>query len=238
MRILEKDILILRLLDKLRCLDAHTIARLCGYYSHHKAANRMADLVKEGYVKVERLSTNSRNYYVISRKGMNVLYPRKEVISKNGLKYVKYPQPPNFSVTHYRHEIITANILAHILKCNPELTIDDFKSDREMQGKTSDDKKYIRHYCDLLCEKYKVKVEIELTLKKYSVIQENIALNGDDYMQLWITDTNAVYNSLTKLKDEMPYFSIEIVKLEDFENTNIKFSELHKKLLENNPRLF
>ena len=216
-------------------MDIETIQKLCGFTTPKKCGSRLAILYKNGYLKFEQFSVSTKRYYFLSQKGMNVICPGEKRISKSGKEYIFYRDPPSFNIANLNHEIITSKVLAYILKCNPELTIDDFKSDREMQSFSYMKRKSFRHSCDLLCEKYRVKIEVELSKKDNIRISRNISLNNNTYVQLWIASQNDVYNRLIKEKNRYRNFNIVVIKLDEFEKEPIILSKLYDDLLKSNP---
>ena len=232
-----RDKLIFKTLEKMRFLDGRTIAKLCGFSNYHRCLNRFSILCKNGYIQYEQVSVISVKYYFLTGKGMNLIFPPEIRVNKKGEEFYSYKKIPRFSLVKANHEITVANILVYLLKCNPNLTIDDFETDRYLQKKTIEQKRYLRHCCDLLCEKYRIKVEVELTSKKKSVVEQNISLNGDKYVQLWITGTEQVYNQISRLKKQNPYFYIKVIRLEELEQEQLDFNKLYEELLEFNPRI-
>lgn len=233
LRITRRDMEVLEALNKLRVLDIDTITTLCGFSQHCKCANRMAILYKNGYVKYEQKAMTTKKYYFLSQKGMNTLFPAEVRKGKKG-EYRFYREPPRYRESNLNHEIITANVLCYLLKWNPALTINDFQSDREMQQMKPQQRKKLRHCCDLFCEKYRIKVEVELTKKDMKRLQNNIAYNGNKYVQVWVVGNNEIYNRLVAVKKKYVYFDIHIIKLEELENNPIIFEDLYENLMKKN----
>lgn len=237
MRITKRDRRVFIALNKLRVLDIETVASLCGFTRYNKCADRLTILYNNGYVDYNQQGMTSKKYYKITQKGMNVIFPGEERTSKRGKKYIYYKEPPRFALNTLNHEITTAKILSYLLQCNPELTIDDFKSDREMQTFSPQNRKTFKHCCDLLCEKYRVKVEVELTNKDKPKLRRNISFNGKNYVQVWITGKNSVYNRLMAEKKRYPQFDIHVIKLESLETEPVILSKLYDELLKKNPQM-
>ena len=233
----ERDKLVFKTLEKMRFLDALTITKLCGFTQYCKCVNRLSILCENGYIQYEQQTITSKRYYFLTGKGMNILFPPEKRVNKKGKVFNSYKKIPRFSLVKANHEITVANVLTYLLKCNPELTIDDFETDREMQKKTPEQKKLLRHCCDLLCKEYRVKVEVELTSKQKKLVANNISLNGDKYVQIWIAGSNQVYNLLLKLKKQYSYYFIVVIRLEELEQQPLIFSKLYDELLEFNPRI-
>ena len=237
MKLTERDMNVFYALNKLRILDIDTIAQLCGFPKYNKCADRMAILYKNGYVDFNQQGMNTKKHYFIKQKGMNVLIPGEERISKTGVKYIHYQEPPKFRQNNVNHEVTTAKVLVYLLRCNPELTIKDFKTDREMQSFIPMKRKTFRHCCDLFCEKYRIKVEVELSNKDKTRLRNNLSLNGNGYVQVWIAGNTPVYNRLVAERKRYPQFDIHIIKLEELEEHPINFNELYEELLKINPTL-
>ncbi|WP_291630925.1 hypothetical protein [Clostridium sp.] len=237
MQLTLRDIKVLKALDKLRVMDIDTIQKLCGFPAYNKCADRLAILYKNNYLQFEQFAVSTKRYYFLTQKGMNVICPGEKRISKSGKEYIFYRDPPAFNISNLNHELITAKVLVYVLKCNPELTIDDFKSDREMQSFSYLQRKTFRHCCDLLCEKYRVKIEVELSKKDNIRISRNISLNNNTYVQLWIASQNDVYNRLIKEKSNYRNFNIVVVKLDELEKEPIILSKLYEDLLKSNPKI-
>ena len=179
----------------------------------------------------------SKKYYYIKQKGMNVIFPGEERISKKGKKYIHYKEPPTFRQNNVRHEVLTAKLLSFLLQCNPELSIDDFKTDRELQVFDPNRRKMFKHFSDLQCDEYRIKVEVELTLKNKKRLRRNISYNSKSYVQVWVAGNNPVYDSLIAEKKRYPQFTIHVVKLESLEDAPIILSELYEELLRKNPQI-
>ena len=237
MRITKRDKSVLIALHKLRVLDIETIASLCGFTRYNKCADRLHILYENGYVNYNQQGMTSKKYYFIKQKGMNVIFPGEERVSKKGKKYIHYKEPPSFSLSKVNHEVMTAKVLSYLLHCNPRLEIKDFKTDREMQSFSPHKRKTFKHCCDLLCEKYRVKVEVELTRKEKTKLRRNISLNGKNYVQVWIAGNNSVYNNLLAEKKRYPQFDIHVIKLESLEKEPIVLSDLYEELLKKNPQM-
>lgn len=237
MRMTKRDLQVFKVLNKLRVLDIETIAALCDFPQYNKCADRMAILYKNGYVDYDQQDMTKRKYYRLKQKGMNVIFPGEERVSKRGKKYIHYKEPPKFVLNNLNHEITTAKVLAYLLKCNPELTIDDFKSDREMQNIEPKKRKTFKHCCDLLCEKYRIKVEVELTNKDKTRLRKNISFNSKSYIQVWIVGSNSVYNRLMAEKRRYPQFDMHVIKLDDMEKEPIVLTKFYDEFLGRNPQI-
>lgn len=222
-------------LNKLRVLDIETATFLCGFTRYNKCADRLAILYKNGYIDYNQQGMTCKKYYYIKQKGMNVIFPGKERMSPKGKKYIHYKNPPTFRINNVNHEILTAKVLSYILKCNPELTMNDFKTDRELQVFDPKKKKMFKHFCDLLCKKYRIKVEVELTAKNKKRLRKNISLNSKSYVQIWIVGSNRVYENLMAEKKRYPQFTIHVIKLESLEKSPLILSKLYEEFLQKNP---
>lgn len=234
-RLTNRDLNVLKTLNKLRVLDIVTIYQLCGFTRYNKCADRLSILVKEGYVISKTYNGSVKKYFTLTQKGMNILYPREERITKNDKKYIYQKKPPVIKVSTINHELMVAKVLLQLLKSNHELTIDDFKSDREMMMSLDYNSRVKeQHQCDLYCEKYKAKIEVELSVKKKNELIKNFYLNGNNYVQVWIVNGNLLYNRLSNLLDINGKFVGEIVKIDDIDKKNINLFELHEKLYKTN----
>lgn len=230
MHLLERDLKVLKVLDKLRVLDINLISTLIGF-NKGTCKNRMKLLNDEGYVKYYQESVSSKRYYTISKKGMSLLHPPEIKISKSGRTYKKYKEGPNINKRTLDHEIKVATVLNYILKNNKDLTIDDFKTERDLQRDLSYKKIKKTHFCDLLCEKYRVKIEVELSAKQKSKLSQNILLNTSNYTQIWIVNSNILYNRLLSQKNYLlEKFKIEVIKLDDIENSELCLSNYYNSL--------
>lgn len=231
MRLLERDLKVLYALDKLRVLDISLISSLVGF-NKGTCKNRMKVLYDEGYVKYYQETVISKRYYTISKKGMNLLYPPESVISKSGKKYKKSKKAPSINKRTLNHEIMVATVLDYILKGNNELSIDDFETERDLQRSLKYQKIKRDHFCDLLCKKYRIKIEVELSVKQKSKLSQNILLNTSNYVQIWIVSNNILYKRLLKEKNYfLEKYVIEVIRLEDIENKKICLSKLYDELL-------
>lgn len=236
MRLTERDLKILGLLHKLRVLDIETLYELADFTRYNKCADRMAILTKSGYVKYQQYYGSVKKYFTITQKGMNILYPREEKTTKDNKKvYIAQKKPPTIKFTLINHEITVAKALLHLLKCNEELTVDDFKSDRDMMMSMDyHTKMKTQHFCDLICDKYRTKVEVELSPKKKDELSKNFYLNGNGYVQIWIVSSNLLYNRLNEFKKMNSDYTVEIIKVEDLNIRHINLAKLHEKLFVNN----
>lgn len=230
MRITERDIIVLKALDKFRVLDILTIQKLCNFTSYKICSRRMNILLQSGYLKYYQETVSSKRYYLLTQKAMNFLYGRQERRSYKGTTYIRQKKPPKFRKNTLLHEITVANSLYYILKCNDELSMFDFLTERELQMTKDYDRKKKEHLCDLFCEKYRVKIEVELTLKNKKDLLLNFYSNTANYVQIWIVGNNQIYNRLKKLKEENNNFSVYIIKLEELENISIDLAQMNKEL--------
>ena len=238
MRLVPRDILVLITLNKLRVLDIETSYQLCGFTRYNKCAKRLALLEKNGYIKYEKFYGSVKKFYILTQKGMNVIYPREKRVTKNGDSYVYQKKPPILKFTAITHEMTVAKCLLHILKCDENLSIGDFISDRENQMNMSYyEKMKSIHFCDLLCEKYHTKIEIELSKKQLTRLEKNFLNNGDDYVQLWIVGSNVLYKRLVDLKNRFPTYTVKVFTLENFYNTQINLAEWEKEIIQNNSEM-
>lgn len=241
MELQERDILIFKTLNKLRVLDIDLVKELCNFGGYRVAANRLRILYDNNYLDYYQESVSSKRYYYLAQKGMNVLFPGIKKKHKKGKHagevYWSYKEPPKFKKNQLDHEIMISRVLAHLLKCNPELTIDDFQTDREMQMVMPQKRKMIGHCCDLQCEKYRVKIEVELSAKDKVRLARNVMHNTNAYVQLWIAGSNPVYNRVINEKKRNPSFAIKVIKLDEIEDNPIVLSELNVWLFKKNPEL-
>lgn len=237
MRITNRDKNILMALNKLRVLDIETVTSLCGFTQYCKCANRLAILYENGYVNYNQQGITCKKYYYITQKGMNTIFPGEERISKKGKRYIYYNKPPTFRQNNVNHEVLTGKVLSFVLKCNPELTIEDFKTDRDMMACDFNKRKMFKHFSDLQCEKYRIKIEVELTRKNIDRLRRNISYNSKSYVQVWIAGSTSVYNVLIAEKKRYPQFQIYVIKMEKLEEEKIILSDLYNELLGKNPQL-
>lgn len=231
MRITKRDKNVLKALNKLRVLNIEIITSLCEFTHYKRCAERMAILYQNGYVNYYQLDVVSKRYYFITQKGMNVIFPGEERISKKGRKYIQYQKPPRFRLTTLNHEILTAKVLSYLLEWNPELALDDFKTDRDMQEFDPQKRIYNKHLSDLQCEEYHIKIEVELSIKDKKRLRNNIFLNTKNYVQVWITGTNRIYNRLINEQKRYPEFFIRVIKLEELTKEPIILAALYDEFL-------
>lgn len=235
MRLTPRDLSVLKTLNKLRVLDVEIIYQLCGFPRYNKCADRLAILEKNGYIKYERFYGSIKKFYTLTQKGMNVVSPIELKVSEKGKKYYFQRKPPIVKVATIEHEKTIATCLLHILKCDDSLHPDDFLSDREMKMSLDYTSRIkTKHFCDLLCEKYHTKIEIELSPKELKKLEKNFIFNGDDYVQLWIVGDNVVYKRLNDLKKRFPTYTVKVFKLDEFYKTQINLKEWEKEIVQNN----
>lgn len=233
MRLLQRDLEVLKVLDKLRVLDINLISSLVDI-NEGTCKNRMRLLATEGYVKYYQESKTTKRYYTISKKGMAVLYPPEVKISKSGKIYRKVKKAPTINKRTLDHEIKVAEVLNHILKFNDNLSIDDFKTERDMQRKMEYKEIRNHHVCDLLCEKYQIKIEVELSVKQRSKLSRNIIFNTSNYVQIWFVNSDMLYR---RLLDEKNYlkekYIIKVIKLNNICDADLDllnyYEEVSKK---------
>lgn len=239
MRITERDILVLKALDKFRVLNISLIQNLCSFTSYKKCTRRMAILLENGYLKYFQETVSSKRYYQLTQKAMNFLYGREEKRSSHGTTYIRQKKPPKFRKNTLDHEIVIANVLCYILnlKSNCELSMFDFLTERDLQMRKEYDRQRKEHLCDLLCEKYRIKIEVELTMKNKKDLLLNFYSNSANYVQLWIVGNNQIYNRIKQLQEENSKFCVYIIKLNELENTDINLKEMNRELFRTNTLL-
>lgn len=232
MRLLQRDLEVLKALDKLRVLDINLISSLVGI-NEGTCKNRMRKLVTEGYVKYYQESKTTKRYYTVTKKGMAYLYPPRITISKSGKIYKKVKKAPTINKRTLDHEIKVAEVLNHILRFNDNLSIDDFKTERDMQRKMKYMQIRNQHICDLLCEKYKIKIEVELSVKQKNKLSRNIIFNTSNYVQIWFVNSDMLYK---RLLDEKKYleekYLIKIIKLNNICDADLDLSSYYKEINE------
>lgn len=221
----QRDIFMLKAFDKLRVMDIQTTQKLCNWTSYFKCANRLQILCDEKYIKCYQENMIAKKYYHLTQKGMNTIY--KDIKKK----------PPTVSKTTINHEILVANVLYYLLQCNQNLTMNDFMTDRELMCMKSYNQKKREHLCDLFCKKYRVKIEVELSLKKISELSKNFYMNGYDYTQVWIVGNTTIYNRLKKLKENNQKFNCYIIRLNELDKHDINLKSMYDELFSKNEYL-
>lgn len=232
-RISKRDIKVLRTLDKMRVLNIDLIMKLCEFEKYGSCCNRLKKLYEYGYLKFYQESVSSKRYYSITQKGINYIYPSVEKLSKNGNMYKSQKKPPTINKRTLEHEIKIAYVLNELLEINPELTVDDFKTERNLQENLKYNERTSRHFCDLYCEKYNTKVEVELSIKSKKRLMKNIVSNSANAVQIWIVNSDLLYRRLSEEKNYLVDYVIEIIKIEDLHKCR-KLQDLNKELHEKN----
>lgn len=232
-RIGKRDIEVLETLDKMRVLNIELIMKLCGFENYGSCCNRLKKLYKHGYLKYYQESVSSKRYYSITQKGINYIYPATEKISKNGKMYKAQKKPPTINKRTLEHEIQIAYVLNTLLELNPELTINDFKTERNLQENLKYVERSTQHFCDLYCEKYNTKVEVELSVKSKKRLMKNIVSNSPNAVQIWIVDSELLYKRLSEEKNYLVDYVIEIVKIDELHECK-RLKDLNRELYEKN----
>ena len=119
------------------------------------------------------------------------------------------------------------------MRFNDNLSIDDFKTERDMQRKMEYMQIRNQHICDLLCEKYKIKIEVELSVKQKNKLSRNIIFNTSNYVQIWFVNSDMLYK---RLLDEKKYleekYLIKIIKLNNICDADLDLSSYYKEINE------
>lgn len=234
MRLTNRDIYTLKMLDKVRVLDIPTAVICCGFTRENKCRDRFAILTKAGYIQYEQDSIISKRYYSIAQKGMNCLFPP---VFRNGRWREK--KPPKLVKANINHELFVAKLLAKVLNDTPDLQLDEIVTDRDLLKQTNwKELKYgnnINHLCDLYIEKYRVKIEVELNLKKITRLMKNIRSNGKDYMQVWICGNKTILYKIEDFIKVNPSFNIKVILATELEDQIIDCKELYQDFLNRNP---
>lgn len=228
---------LLKMLDKTRVIDARTAVEICGFTRYNKASDRLRILSNAGYLTIIEENITHKHYYLLTQKGMNVLYHPIKKISKDGKRYTYRINPPNVTPSNIRHEILCAKLIGKVLRENKELYPDDILSDRDRQKGWKSHKKFISHQCDIEISKYRVRIELELSRKWQAKLHRNIIMNDSTFAQVWIIENESAWRYLNKFAYENREMVFQLIRLKDIEEATIDCSQLYQELLNRNSDL-
>ncbi|QIK70703.1 hypothetical protein G7062_10485 [Erysipelothrix sp. HDW6C] len=171
----DRDILIFKLLNKFRVLDAELIKKFTGFTQLPHLQRRLIQLNDARYIGRERDGNTTPYIYFLRNKGMTIL---NGISGQNERPYTIR----NFSKSSITHELLVAEICHMILEQNTSLELDDLQTDRELRklGYHPDKVGDIRIY------KFKVNIEVENTQKTFRRYPKKFGFNEDGFGQLWI----------------------------------------------------
>lgn len=152
----------------------------------------MLNIIRKVRLQKDITLSQKRNGLFVSAKNNNF---------KIGKNIQKVKKAPTINKRTLDHEIKVAEVLNHILRFNDNLSIDDFKTERDMQRKMEYMQIRNQHICDLLCEKYKIKIEVELSVKQKNKLSRNIIFNTSNYVQIWFVNSDMLYKRLLDEKN-------------------------------------
>ncbi|WP_166082281.1 replication-relaxation family protein [Erysipelothrix anatis] len=214
--ITDRDILVFKLLNKFRVLDAELVFKLANFEDFKYVQKRLMMLYESNYIGRERDGNTTPYVYFLRNKGMTVLNGDSEQKER---PYVIR----EFSQSSVNHELLVAEIAHRILLANPSLIIDEIQTDRELRklGYRSD------RVGDLRIEKFKINIEVENTQKTFKRYPRKFAFNEDGFGQLWIL--NGFKTLKRKLNEHIRLYItdrfVEAILLEDIESYQFDLSD-------------
>lgn len=233
MRLQDRDLLLFKMLDKFRILNAELICYYCNFPSYVSVIRRLRLLYQNGYINRYREDIYSEYIYYLTQKGINVIVEPR--LSKSGRTF--YKSPSKFLKSNVSHELIVANTVKYILNQNNDITIDDIELDREIRSKVWKKTKHL-HIPDVRIQKYNFVAELELSRKEPDKLYKNIADNHF-YFQLWIVPQGKkkMIERIEKQALVEINTSIAVTTLENLETFSFVLKSFQSKLFEENSEL-
>ena len=173
-RMTERDRKILKLLDKVGIARAADVMILTGFGNLVSCRRRLALLVKEELIKIEKWDNN--NCYMLTYAGLNE-------IERYNAKPIEWNQAS-------RHMMMITRVISYLVAAEG-IDLNKIESDKELKAKFFNSSAK-PHLPDAVCGR--TCFELELTLKDTQRLEKNILANGRNYeYQIWIIpDTRPV----------------------------------------------
>lgn len=237
--ITERDILIFKLLNKFRVLDAELIMKFLDSNDLRYTQRRLNVLHETKYIGRERDGNTTPYIYFLRNKGMNIL---NEKNNQNERPYIIR----NFSKSSITHELMVADVCHEIMTNNPSLSLDDIQTDRELRKLGFNPDKV----ADLRIFKFKINIEIENTQKTFKRYPKKFSFNEDGFGQLWILNGFGTLkhklNDYIKLYvtdryveaillEEVPFYDFDLTRHVELyqKQQQFKFDEIERQREEN-----
>lgn len=238
MRLTDRDLFLLRVIEKFRVIDIDTAHLFCGFSNIKTTARRLKMLENEKYLKHTKIidSPFSKHYYLLTQKTMDILFPCEKKVSRKGYIYTKHIKPPTITASNIEHEVACTRMAYKVLSENSELSLDDILSDRDRQ-KGFYKNKFTSHQCDIEIPKYRIRIEIEITRKSSARLYRNIIINNTNYVQIWVNYSKTVKNKLEQFSIQHPQSLIIAIMVDDLKDTPLELKNLYQQLLIKNKEL-
>lgn len=198
MRIMERDILILREIDRWRFLLSRHIQVLCGFSGDRACDRRLKILIESGFIERQKIFYGVPSFYLLTHQGKLLI----------GASHKK----DKIRVEQAKHDILALDTAIY-LKERFDLSHNDFTTEKELHQ--NDGFSNRKHVPDFLINHgtYVTCVEIELTLKAKETFLKNLKDNFLKYdSQIWVISKRDTRNR--KLIENSGFTDIEIIDCE------------------------
>lgn len=199
MRLMERDITILKEVGRWKITLGRHIKELAGFSGDRTCDNRLKILVDNNYLQRNKFSYGIPYIYSLTHKSRIFLNLNKRA--------------EKIRLDQLRHDIIVLDTVIYLLKTE-KLSLSDFISEKEMHQKDGFGAR--QHKPDFIYQKNNqaIAVEIELSLKSLERLEKNAKNNFLNYdLQVWIIEKNSkkIHDNLIALQEKYPNISLKYV---------------------------